>query len=144
MHCVDVNVLVDSVVTTSPQHVNARNSVDRLRRSPSGLGLFSTVVSGFIRISTNRRVLKEPLNLSAALGVIDALTASPFVQIINPGPAHWAIFRRLLDEHRPITHDVTDVWLAAAAMEINATWVSFDRGFARFNDLRWVNPGNPT
>jgi hypothetical protein len=26
-------------------------------------------------------------------------------------------------------------------MEINATWVSFDRGFARFQDLRWLNPG---
>ena len=36
---------------------------------------------------------------------------------------------------------MTDVYLAAAAMEIQATWVSFDRGFACFKELRWLNPG---
>jgi hypothetical protein len=38
---------------------------------------------------------------------------------------------------------MTDVYLAAAALEINATWVSFDRGFARFRELRWCNPADP-
>ena len=90
MHCVDVNVLVNAVVTTSPHHVTARQTLDQLRRSPGGLGLFSTVVAGFLRVSTNRRVLKEPLDLNAALGVVDTLTASPFVSIINPGSGHWS------------------------------------------------------
>ncbi len=44
-------------------------------------------------------------------------------------------------EHRPSSAAMTDVYLAAAAMEIHATWVSFDRGFARFKELRWLNPG---
>jgi len=141
MHCVDVNVLVNAVVTTSPHHVTARQTLDQLRRSPGGLGLFSTVVAGFLRVSTNRRVLKEPLDLNAALGVVDTLTASPFVSIINPGSGHWPIFRALVDRHRPRAHDLTDTWLAAAAMEINATWVSFDRDFLRFPGLKWVDPG---
>lgn len=140
MHCVDVNVLLDSVISTSPNHATARDALEDLRRAPEGLGLFSTVISGFIRVVTSRRVLKEPLDLTSALGVVDALTRSPFVQIINPGPGHWPIFRDLLDRNRPRAHDVTDVWLAAAALEINATWVSFDRGFGRFKDLRWVDP----
>ena len=140
MHCVDVNVLLDSVISTSPNHATARDALEDLRRAPEGLGLFSTVISGFIRVVTSRRVLKEPLDLTSALGVVDALTRSPFVQIINPGPGPWPIFRDLLDRNRPRAHDVTDVWLAAAAMEINATWVSFDRGFGRFKDLRWVDP----
>lgn len=140
MHCVDVNILLDSVISTSPNHVAARDTLERLRRSPEGLGLFSTVVSGFIRVATSRRVLKEPLDLNSALGVIDTLAGSPFVQIVNPGPVHWPIFRDLLDRNRPRAHDVTDVWLAAAAIEINATWVSFDRGFGRFKGLRWVDP----
>ncbi len=140
MHCVDVNVLLDSVISTSPNHATARDALEVLRRAPEGLGLFSTVISGFIRVVTSRQVLKEPLDLTSALGVVDALTRSPFVQIINPGPGHWPIFRDLLDRNRPRAHDVTDVWLAAAAMEINATWVSFDRGFVRFKELRWVDP----
>ena len=140
MHCVDVNVLLDSVISTSPNHHPARDTLERPRRSPEGLGLFSTVLSGFIRVATSRRVLEEPLDLASALGMVDLLAASPFVHVLNPGPAHWALFRDLLDSHRPRAHDVTGVWLAAAAMEINATWVSFDRGFARFKGLRWIDP----
>jgi len=140
MHCVDVNVLVNAVVETSSHHLPARQTLDRLRRSPGGLGLFSTVVAGFLRVSTNRRVLREPLDLNSALAVIDTLTASPFVSIIHPGPGHWPTFRALVAQHRPRTHDITDTWLAAAAMEINATWVSFDRDFARFQELRWLDP----
>jgi predicted nucleic acid-binding protein len=46
-------------------------------------------------------------------------------------------------DYRPSSVDMTDVYLAAAALEINATWVSFDRGFARFRELRWCNPADP-
>jgi len=35
---------------------------------------------------------------------------------------------------------MTDVYLAAAAIERDAVWASFDRGFARFQALRWINP----
>ncbi|MFM7147284.1 MAG: PIN domain-containing protein [Actinomycetales bacterium] len=78
--------------------------------------------------------------MRSAIDVVDVLTSSPFVHVINPGPGHWPIFRSLLDTNRPRSHDVTDAWLAAAAQEINATWVSFDRGFARFTGLRWIDP----
>ena len=33
-----------------------------------------------------------------------------------------------------------DAWLAALAVEHDATLVSLDQGFARFADLRWLNP----
>lgn len=36
--------------------------------------------------------------------------------------------------------DITDAYLAAYAMENNATWLSADRGFARFPRLRWSHP----
>jgi predicted nucleic acid-binding protein len=34
------------------------------------------------------------------------------------------------------------VHLAAIAIEQNATLVSFDRGFARFSELRWELPSD--
>ena len=43
-------------------------------------------------------------------------------------------------EYQPASVDMTDVYLAAAALEINATWDSFDRGFSRFKRLNWFNP----
>lgn len=62
MHCVDVNVLLDAIISTSENHDPARQVLDRLRRHPEGLGLFSVVISGFIRVSTSRKVLREPLD----------------------------------------------------------------------------------
>ena len=122
MHCVDVNVLLDSVISTAPNHNVARETLERLRRSPGSPRGFGAAYFG-------ERFDRAPL-------------LAPMVEprVLNPGPAHWSIFRGLLDTNRPRAHDITDVWLAAAALEINATWVSFDRGFNRFKHLRWLDP----
>jgi uncharacterized protein len=37
-------------------------------------------------------------------------------------------------------NDIADAYLAAYALENNATWLSSDRGFARFRRLRWSHP----
>ena len=71
---------------------------------------------------------------------VNVLLGSPTVSVMNPGARHWEIFASLFAAHSPRRADVTDVWLAAAVMEIGAQWVSYDRGFARFPQLRWVNP----
>jgi toxin-antitoxin system PIN domain toxin len=112
------------------------------RADPAGLGLFSVVVSGFLRVATDRRVFIDPLDPAAALAFIDSLLASSAVSILDPGPRHWGQFRQMVQEYRPSSVDMTDVYLAAAALEVNATWVSFDRGFARFKALRWLNPAD--
>lgn len=142
MHCVDVNVLVQACVQASPRHREARAWLLRHRSDPSGLGLFSVVVSGFLRVVTDRRVFSEPLDPVDAVAFVDSLTASPTVTLLEPGPRHWQRFREMLLEYRPASVDITDVYLAAAALEAQATWVSFDRGFARFNQLRWIHPAD--
>lgn len=140
LHCVDVNVLVQACLAASPRHDQARSWLLAHRAAPEGLGLFSVVVSGFLRVATDRRVFSEPLDAASAVSFIDSLMASPAVSILDPGPRHWGLFRQMVLDDRPRSVDMTDVYLAAAALEINATWVSFDRGFARFRELRWCNP----
>ena len=142
MVCVDVNVLVQACVEASPRHHQARSWLLAQRAAPAGLGLFSLVVSGFLRVVTDRRVFSEPLDGAAAIAFIDSLTASPAVSILEPGPRHWQLFRQMVLDLQPRSQDMTDVYLAAAAQEIGATWVSFDRGFARFRGLRWLNPAD--
>ena len=142
MHCVDVNVLVQACVAASPRHALARSWLLDHRAEPEGLGLFSVVVSGFLRVATDRRVFSEPLDPAGAVGFVDSLLASPAVSILDPGPRHWGLFSRLVLDYRPSSVDMTDVYLAAAALEVNATWVSFDRGFSRFKELRWFNPAD--
>jgi len=142
MHCVDVNVLVQACVAASPRHALARSWLLARRAEPEGLGLFSVVVSGFLRVATDRRVFSEPLDPAEALAFIDSLLASPAVFVLDPGPRHWGLLRQMVLDYRPSSVDITDVYLAAAALEVNATWVSFDRGFSRFKALRWLNPAD--
>jgi toxin-antitoxin system PIN domain toxin len=142
MYCVDVNVLVQACLEASPRHREARAWLLAHRAAPEGLGLFSVVVSGFLRVATDRRVFSEPLDAAAAMAFIDSLTASPAVSILDPGARHWSLFRQMVLDYRPSSVDMTDTYLTAAALEINATWVSFDRGFARFKQLRWLNPAD--
>jgi len=140
MHCVDVNVLVQACIAGTRHHGPARAWLLQQRNAPQGLGLFSVVVSGFLRVVTDRRVFSEPLSAEAAVSFVDGLTASPTVRILEPGPRHWSLFRELVLADRPASVDMTDVYLAAAAIERDAVWASFDRGFARFQSLRWINP----
>lgn len=142
LQCVDVNVLVQACLAAAPRHQQARAWLLTHRGAAEGLGLFSVVVSGFLRVATDRRVFSEPLDAATAFSFIDSLTASSAVSILDPGPRHWGLFRQMVLDYRPSSVDMTDVYLAAAALEINATWVSFDRGFARFRELRWCNPAD--
>ena len=65
---------------------------------------------------------------------------SPSVVSISSGDRHWDLF---VDTCRAIGargDTVPDAYLAAVAMEQGATWISADRGFARFAGLRWQHP----
>jgi predicted nucleic acid-binding protein len=47
----------------------------------------------------------------------------------------------LVTELDLVGNDLNDAWLAALAIEHDATLVSLDRGFERFPSLRWREPG---
>ena len=93
MHCVDVNVLVQASMAAAPNHSIARDWLIQQRIAPDGLGLFSVVLSGYLRVTTDRRVFVNPLHPSEAISFIDNLIASPAVAIIEPGRRHWLLFR---------------------------------------------------
>jgi toxin-antitoxin system PIN domain toxin len=138
--CVDVNVLLNAADASSPDSDQASNLLKEFMVAPAGLGLFSIVLAGFIRISTDRRIYTNPKSPTQAMEFVDTLLGSPTVTVLNPGARHWEIFTAAFSAQSPRRADVTDVWLATAVMEIGAEWVSYDRGFARFPQLRWVNP----
>lgn len=140
MYSVDANVLLYAASPASKEHAAAREAIERARLSVVGLGVQSVVASSFVRIATDPRASESPLSTEQALSFIDALVDAPRAQITQPGPAHWSLFRSLCEDFRPRRGDVTDCWLAATALESDAVWLSFDRGFARFRDLRWQDP----
>jgi toxin-antitoxin system PIN domain toxin len=142
MLSVDVNVLVYAYDRSARHHEIARALLDEHRLSPEALVLLPAVMSGFLRVTTDRRILARPAEPQAAVAFLDALLAAPSISVREPGPRHWPILRELVETYAPRGAEVSDVVLAAAAMELGLTWVSFDRGFARFRGLRWVNPAD--
>jgi predicted nucleic acid-binding protein len=91
MHCVDVNVLVQACVAASPRHALARSWLLDHRSEPEGLGLFSVVVSGFLRVATDRRVFSEPLDpaVSTAFWRLQRYPSSTPGRDIGDSSAGW-------------------------------------------------------
>lgn len=140
MLCVDVNVLVYAHRSDLPEHPQYRPLLERLANGDEPLGLPEMVLSGFVRVMTNRQISNQPVNPNEAWEAVDALLDAPAAMPLRAGDRHWTIFRQLAGALEARGNDVADAYLAAHAVENNATWVSADRGFARFPRLRWAHP----
>lgn len=140
MLCVDVNVLVYAHREDLPEHSDYRQLLERLGNGDEPLGLADLALSGFVRVMTNRRIFAEPTSPAEAWEAVEALLAAPAAMQLRPGQRHWASFHALARDIGASGNDVADAYLAAYAVENNATWLSADRGFARFRRLRWSHP----
>jgi toxin-antitoxin system PIN domain toxin len=140
MLCVDVNVLVYAHRQDLAEYPDYRGLLERLANCDEPLGISDLVLASFVRVTTNRRVFTEPTDVHEAWAAIDALLAAPATMRLSAGTRHWMLFRELADDIDARGNDIADAYLAAYALENNATWVSADRGFARFRKLRWSHP----
>jgi toxin-antitoxin system PIN domain toxin len=140
MRCVDVNVLVYAHRRDLPQHPAYLKRLEELANDDEPLGLGDAVLSGFLRVITNRRIFNQPTPVADAWRYADALLDAPAAVQLQPGRRHWELFRSISRRVEATGNDIADAYLAAYAVENNATWLSADRGFARFEGLRWEHP----
>lgn len=140
MQSVDVNVLLYAANSSSEHHQAASRLLVALMSAPERVVILPLVALGFLRLASDRRVFARPLTPDQAMGYLHSLTAHPHIAITSPAPSHITVFERLFAHHRPVGPDVTDVYLAACAIDMGASWLSFDRGFERFADLDWKLP----
>lgn len=136
----DVNVLVYAYNRAEPQHKVYNAWLDTVLTSNAAFGMCDMVLSGFIRIVTNPRTLKAPLSINTALDIAGDLRQHPNCLIIEPQKRHWHIFTKLCKHTRATGNAVPDAYLAALAIESGSEFVTADRGFARFPNLRWRHP----
>ena len=98
------------------------------------------VLAGFIRISTNPRIMSVPLTLDQALGCVDEWLALPTVQVVGPTSAHQQVFARMLRAASATSNLVSDAHWAALATEHGCYLASTDDDFQKFPGLHWLNP----
>ncbi len=103
-------------------------------------GVSELVLSGFLRVVTHPKVFTKPSKLADALAFADQVRDQPNCIVVEPGPRHWEIFRRLCVENGVRGNLVPDAYLAALAIEAGCEWITTDRDFSRFPGLRWRHP----
>lgn len=140
MKVVDLNLLLYAVNRDSAQHVRSKAWLDATLSGAEPVALPWVVLLGFLRLSTNPRIVQRPITLEQSIAVVDSWLAQGPVVTVSPGEEHWRILRELLIESGSAGNLTTDAHLAALAIENGAELCSTDSDFARFSKLRWVNP----
>jgi len=136
----DINLLIHAYNADSPKHAKAKAWWERLLNGTDVVGLPWVVVLGFIRLTTHRQVMTNPLPVAGACGHVRAWLAQPAVTLIDPGSRHAEILFGLLESLGIAGNLTTDAHLAALAIEHQAELHSTDADLAKFSGLRWVNP----
>lgn len=136
----DVNVLVHAHNIDAAVHEKARAWWDACLAGTEGIGLAWAVMLGFVRITTNRKIVARPLPIEDVMARLQAWLALPHVHIAQPSDSHFARLRLELERLGTAGNLTTDAHLAVLAIERGYVLYSTDTDFARFDALRWVNP----
>jgi uncharacterized protein len=137
---VDANLLLYAHDQTSPDHDKARVWWDQQLSGTLPVCLCWSVINTFLRISTNRRIFSQPLELTHAVDYVQAWLGQKCVRIVAPTEQHWSTYRRLLLESQSRGNLVMDAHLAAIAIDHGCVMCSADHDFSRFKGLKWKNP----
>ena len=140
MTILDANLLLYAYNADAPQQSVAARWLTELLESGEAIALPWVTVWAFIRIATNSRIWPNPLSAKQVFAIIEEWIGQPGVVVLQPGPRHTEILKRLIMEHSVTGPLVTDAVLAALALENGAFLASTDQDFRRFPDLRWTNP----
>jgi predicted nucleic acid-binding protein len=81
-----------------------------------------------------------PFTEQEACRIVSHLLEQPSVALLHPGPRHWPILMRLIEQTGAKGPLVTDAHLAAIAIEHGAILCTHDRDFTRFPGLRAEYP----
>lgn len=136
----DVNVLVHAHNSDSVVHEVARDWWDDCLSGSEGVGLAWATLLGFVRITTNRKIVARPLAVGDVMARIHGWLELPQIHIAQPSDTHFARLRAELERLGTAGNLTTDAHLAVLAMERGYVLYSTDTDFARFDGLRWVNP----
>lgn len=138
----DVNVLLNAHRVEQPDHLVAREILERTVGDRRPYAVSELILASFVRIATHRRALNPPTPLEHALAFCDGLRSRPNARLVAPGPRHWRLFTDLCERFDALGNLASDAYLAALAIESGSEFVSFDRDFARFTDLDWRSPAD--
>lgn len=140
MILVDANILLYATNTAASQHAQVRDWLDRQLVGLARVGLPWPSLLAFLRIATNTRALPRALTMALAWRQVSEWLACEPAWIPEPTERHAEVLGELLALPGVHGNLVTDAHLAALAIEHGLTLCTTDGDFARFANLRCLNP----
>lgn len=141
MIAVDTNLLVYSHREDSQCHPVAKAAVEGLRQQTAPWAIPWPCVHEFISVTTNPNIYKPASTLVQALGFLEALMASPGLQLLSEGPGYFAKLSELALSVQLKGARIHDARIAALCLHhgVRELWTA-DRDFSRFPQLKTRNP----
>lgn len=140
MILIDTNLWLYATLRELPQHDRARRWLESTINGDEPIALPWSVVLGVVRISTQPRLMQQPLSPAEALDLVEGWLMQPLVRLVQPGPDHWSLLRQLLEAVGRAGNLTPDAHLAALAISSDSLLCSADNDFRRFPGLRFHNP----
>lgn len=140
MNLPDANVLLYAVNASDPKHEEARTWLDAALNATEPVGFAWAPLLAFLRLSTKVGLFPEPLDVEEACRRIRDWLAQPPSVVVEPTRRHADVLAGLLARTGAGGNLVSDAHLAALAVEYEATVVTYDTDFGRFEGVDWRPP----
>jgi toxin-antitoxin system PIN domain toxin len=137
---VDANLLLYAGIREYSQHASAAAWLEERMNGTQAVGLPWPSLLAFLRLAVNPRLHEFPPTLADAWRLVREWLDCDPVFVPVPGPRHHEILERLVLESCQQHRHVPDAHLAALAIEHGLILATHDRGFGRFEGLRWELP----
>jgi uncharacterized protein len=137
----DVNVLVPLHRPGHAHHRRAQDWWQDFASSGEPLTVPDVIWMGFVRVVTHPRILRPPSSLEEAWQFVEAVRArGTYIQYASH-PRLMDLFAAQCQDASASANLVTDAYIAATAISLGATIVTFDRDFRRFDGPRVIELG---
>jgi hypothetical protein len=137
---IDANLLIYAVDATVPEHDRASTWLTERLNGERRVGIPWESLTAFVRITTHPRATRTPLRPEEAWRFVDDWLAVDQVWIPAPTDRHTDVLGGLVRRYRVAGNLIPDAHLAALAIQHGLDVCSVDTDFARFTEIRWVNP----
>jgi toxin-antitoxin system PIN domain toxin len=137
---VDANILIYAYQSSAKEHASSLAWLDEQFAGREQVALPWESLNAFLRLVSNPRVFSEPATMADAWRQVDAWLRMPNVWIPVPTPQHAAIMTELCGASQLAADDVPDAHLASLTISHGLKLATHDRGFGRFDGLRWFDP----
>ena len=131
----DVNLWVYAFRSDSPLHVTARSELGSGSKLTDAYLFSPQVAASFLRLVTNPRIFFQPSSLEEAWVFVDTLESRGEAVKAAVDAMTFGIFKHLCLVTKAMGNDIPDALLASLALRHDATLITADRRFGRYEGL---------